>query len=153
MPATNKIRAPHQADPYMGYNFFVEWEGLIYAGFRECSGLAGTRNSQDYREGTDPPTMRKLGGMLTYPNITLRRGVTDNQDLWKWWQTNANGIALRRDISIVMLNHGGEEKIRWNLSHCWPITWTAPEFNATSEEVAIEALELVHEGFTVDKWS
>lgn len=147
------VKAPHSPDPYMGYNFFVEWNGIIHAGFRECSGLGATRNSQDYREGTDPPTMRKLGGLKTYPNVTLRRGTTNNRELWDWWQANADGVAVRRDISIVVLDHTGEEKIRWNLFHCWPTTWTAPEFNATSEEVAIEALELVHEGLTVDKWS
>jgi phage tail-like protein len=147
------VKAPHQPDPYMGYNFFIEWNGIIHAGFRECSGLGATRNSQDYREGTDPPTMRKLGGLKTYPNVTLRRGVTNNKELWDWWQSNADGVAVRRDISIVVLDHTGQEKIRWNLFQCWPTTWTAPEFNATSEEVAIEALELVHEKLTVDKWS
>jgi phage tail-like protein len=147
------VKAPHQPDPYMGYNFFVEWNGIIHAGFRECSGLGATRNVQEYREGTDPPTMRKLGGMKTYPNITLRRGITNNRELWDWWLINAEGVAKRRDISIVMLDHTGAEKIRWNLSHCWPTTWTAPEFNATSEETAIETLELVHEGLTVDQWS
>ena len=91
--------------------------------------------------------------MITNPNITLRRGTTNNPELWEWWQANANGVSDRRDISIVMLDHTGEEKIRWNLSHCWPTTWTAPDFNATSDEVAVETLELVHEGVTVDKWS
>lgn len=146
-------RPPHQPDPYMGYSFFVEWNGILHAGFRECNGLSATRNSQDYREGTDPPTMRKLGGMNSYANVTLRRGVTNNPELWQWWQNNANGTGDRRDISIVCLDHTGEEKIRWNLVHCWPTTWTAPDFNATSDEVAIEALELVHEGITVDTWS
>ena len=146
-------RAPHQPDPYLGYNFFVEWNGIIHAGFRECSGLAATRNSQDYREGTDPPTMRKLPGLNSYANITLKRGITNNPEMWEWWQKNATGQPDRRSISIVMLDHIGEEKIRWNLSECWPTSWTAPDLNATSDDVAIVSMELTHEGLTVDGWT
>lgn len=150
MPA---IKAPHNPDPYGSYNFYVEWKGIIHAGFKQCSGLDSTQNSGDYREGTDPLTMRKLPGLNTYSNITLQRGITNNDELWKWRQNLMKGTVDRRDISIVLLDQKGEEKIRWNLFHCWPTSWKAPEFDAATDGAAIETLELAHEGITVDKWS
>lgn len=145
MPAIN---APH--DPYRGYNFWVEWDGIIHAGFRECSGLNATRNSGEYREGTDKSLgKRKIPGLLNYGNVTLKRGVTDNRELWEWHTRLRNGETLRRNVSIILTNDLGEEKMRWNLSECWPTTWNAPELNATSDEVAIETLELIHEGVSV----
>jgi phage tail-like protein len=147
------IRPPHNPDPYLGFNFYVEWNGIIHAGFRQCSGLTSSQTASEYREGTDPATMRKLPGLNSYGNITLQRGITNNDELWKWRQNVMKGITDRREVSIVLLDQTGSEKIRWNLTHCWPTTWTAPDLDATTDAAAIETLELVHEGITVDKWS
>ncbi|MFO5437505.1 MAG: phage tail protein [Dolichospermum sp.] len=137
-------------DPYSGYNFWVEWDGIIHAGFRECSGLTATRAAGTYREGTDKTlTQRQIPGLNSYGNISLKRGITDNQELWKWHKTLQDGTAERRNVSIILADDQGQEKIRWHLENCWPTTWNAPDFNATSDEVAIETLELVHEGITV----
>ena len=147
------MAVPHSPDPYLGYNFFVEWDGIIYAGFQECSGLDSTQDAKEYREGTDPPTVRKIPGLVSYSNISLKRGITNNDELWKWRKKIMDGIVERRNVSIVLLDQQGSEKIRWNLTHCWPTTWSAPDMNATSDDIAIESLEFVHEGVTVDKWS
>jgi len=142
------ISNPH--DPYSGFNFWVEWDGIVHAGFQECSGLTATRNVSDYREGTDKSLgKRKVPGLNDYPNITLKRGVTDNQEMWEWHKILQNGETVRRNLSIILADHKGEEKIRWNLENCWPTSWNAPDFNSTSDEVAIETMELVHEGVTV----
>jgi phage tail-like protein len=150
MPDT---KSPHHPDPYNGYNFYVEWKGIIHAGFQQCSGLDSTQNVGEYREGTDPRTKRKIPGLVSYSNITLQRGITNNSELWKWRENVMNGNSDRREISIVLLDDKAQEKIRWNLTNCWPSSWKAPDFNATSDEVAIESLELTHEGIKVDKWS
>lgn len=147
------IRPPHNPDPYAGYNFYVEWNGIIHAGFQQCSGLDSTQNVGEYREGTDPLTKRKLPGLVSYSNITLQRGITNNDELWKWRENLMKGNRDRREVSIVLLDEKAQEKIRWNLTNCWPSSWKAPDFNATSDEVAIETLELAHEGIKVDKWS
>jgi phage tail-like protein len=137
-------------DPYSGYNFWVEWDGIVHAGFRECSGLTATRAAGTYREGTDKTlTQRQIPGLNTYGNISLKRGITDNQELWKWHKTLQDGTADRRNVSIILADDQGQEKMRWNLENCWPTTWNAPDFNATSDDVAIETLELVLEGITV----
>lgn len=142
------ISNPH--DPYSGFNFWVEWDGIVHAGFQECSGLTATRNVSDYREGTDKSLgKRKVPGLNDYGNITLKRGFTDNQEMWEWHKILQNGETVRRNLSIILADHKGEEKIRWNLENCWPTSWNAPDFNSTSDEVAIETMELVHEGVTV----
>ncbi len=121
-------------DPYNGYNFWVEWDSIVHAGFRECSGLTVTRKAGTYREGTDKPlTQRQVPGLNTYGNITLKRGITDNQELWEWHQKLQNGKTERRNLSIILADDQGAEIIRWNLENCWPTIWKAPDFNATSD--------------------
>jgi phage tail-like protein len=135
-------------DPYRAYNFLLEIDGIVRAGFRECSGLDSTQDAIQYREGTDPLTQRKVPGLVTYSNITLRRGITDDSDLWEWRNLAAQGRVERRNGSIVLLNDEREEKLRWNFVEAWPTKWTGPSLNATSNEVAIEELQIAHEGLT-----
>lgn len=135
-------------DPFGSYNFRVELDGITRAGFRECSGLDSTQNPTDYREGTDPLTARKLPGLNTYSNITLQWGVTDDAELWAWRKSAMDGKVQRKHGSIVLLNDAGEEKVRWNFINAWPTKWTGPDFNASQDGVAIERLEIVHEGLS-----
>lgn len=138
-----------RSDPYGGYNFLVEIEGITRASFQECSGLDSTQTPGEYREGTDPLTVRKLPGLVTYSNITLRWGITDDAELWAWRKQVADGSVESKNISIVLMDDAGSEKIRWNVVNCWPTGWTGPSFNAQTSDLAIEALELAHEG--IDK--
>ncbi|MGV0025327.1 phage tail protein [Phormidesmis priestleyi] len=133
------------ADPYRGFNFLVEIDGIAEAGFRECSGLDATTDAVDYREGGDPNHMRKLTGLNKHSAITLKRGLTDSDKLWKWRQSVVDGKADRKNVSIVLLNEAREEKWRWNVRNAWPSKWTGPTLNATSNDVAIETLEIIHE--------
>jgi phage tail-like protein len=132
-------------DPYRSFNFLVEIDGITEAGFRECSGLDASTDPVDYREGADPNHVRKLTGLNKFTPITLKRGITDSDKLWKWRQTVVDGKADRRNLSIVLLNEAREEKWRWNIRNAWPSKWTGPSLNATSNEVAIETLEITHE--------
>jgi phage tail-like protein len=124
----------------------VEIDGITRAGFRECSGLDTSQDAGEYREGTDPLTVRKLPGLITYSNISLKRGITDDAELWEWRVTVMEGKIERKNMSIVLLDDAREEKLRWNLRDCWPTKWEGPSFNATSSDVAIESLEIAHEG-------
>lgn len=133
-------------DPYRSYNFLVEIDGITRAGFRECSGLDSTQDPIDYREGTDPLTTRKLPGLVKYSNISLKSGMTDDAELWEWRKKAMEGKVERKNASIVLLDDTGTEKVRWNFINGWPTKWTGPTFNATGNEVAIETLEIVHEG-------
>lgn len=140
--------ATDRRDPYRSYSFLVEIDGITRAAFRECSGLDTTQSPIEYREGSDPLTVRKLPGLITYSNITLSRGITDDDELWRWRQRAAEGKIERRNGSIVLLDDGGAEKWRWNFREAWPSKWTGPSFNATGGDVAIEQLEIAHEGLS-----
>ena len=133
-------------DPYLSYNFLVEIDGIVRAGFRECSGLDSTQDPVEYREGTDSFTSRKLPGAVKYSNISLKWGTTDDAELWEWRKKAADGKVERRNGSIVLMDSAGEEKIRWNFREGWPTKWSGPSLNATGNEVALETLEIAHEG-------
>jgi phage tail-like protein len=127
-------------DPYRSLNFLVEIDAVTQAGFQECSGLDTQTSSIEYREGADPKHVRKLQGLNSFTNISLKRGITDSTDLWDWYRTGD-----RRSGSIVLLDDKGVEKMRWNFVNAWPTKWTGPSFNAMGNAVAIEALEIAHE--------
>jgi phage tail-like protein len=133
-------------DPYRAYNFLVEIDGISRAGFRECSGLDTAQDPIEYREGNEALTPRKLSGLVKYSNVTLKWGITDDASLWDWRKTVMDADIQRKNGSIVLLNDAGEEKARWNFREGWPTKWTGPSFNATGNEVAIETLEIAHEG-------
>jgi phage tail-like protein len=138
-------------DPFRGYNFKLEIDGISRNGFRECSGLDASTDSVDYREGNEKGNIvRKLSGLNKHSNITLKWGITDDDALWKWRKQVIEGKLkdARKNGSIVLMDEAGEEKLRWNFVQGWPTKWTGPSFNATSSETAVETLEIVHEGVT-----
>jgi len=139
MPGTRR-------DPLRGHNFIVEIDGLARAGFREVSGLDSAQAPIDYREGNDPLHVRKIPGLNTYSPITLRWGMTNDPEFWNWRKSAADGKVERKNGSIVYLDETGQEVARWNFREAWPSRWTAPVGNATAGEVAIETVELTHEG-------
>jgi phage tail-like protein len=144
----------NRVDPYAGYNFAVELDGITRAGFRECSGLENSQSAGEYREGTDKNlAVRKLPGLNTYSDITLSRGVTADSKLWEWRQKAMRGAVERHDISITLLDDLGAPKITWNLFEAWPTTWTGPSLSATADELAIEQITIAYERIEVDTWS
>jgi phage tail-like protein len=136
-------------DPFKGFNFKVEIDGITRAGFREASGLDSTQDPIEYREGNDILTPHKLPGLNKYSNISLKWGITDDAELFEWRKKSVEGKVERKNGSVVLCDDTGEEKLRWNFVEAWPTKWTGPSFNATGNEVAIEALELAHEGVTL----
>ena len=105
-------------DPYRGYNFKLEIDGINRNGFRECSGLDATSDPIDYREGDEKVyTNRKLPGQTKYSNISLKMGKTDDKDLWEWRQKVIDGKTERKNGSIILLDQTGSEKLRWNVGY------------------------------------
>ena len=137
-----------RVDPYRSFNFLVEIDGITQAGFQECTGLDSQTASVDFRLGDDPMHVRKLTGLNTFSAISLKRGVTDSDELWRWRQTVVDGKTERRNGSIVLLDEKGAEKLRWNFSNAWPSKWTGPSFSSTGNSVAVESLEILHEEIT-----
>lgn len=135
-----------RVDPYRGYNFRIELDNTSVASFRECSGLTLSTDAVDYREGKDVPlSVRKLTGLRKYTNITLKRGYTQNEDLWKWYKNIMNGVSDRRSGAVVLQDEEHNDVLRWNFINAWISKWEGPTMNATSNDVAIEAIEITPE--------
>jgi phage tail-like protein len=140
---------PPRNDPYKAFNFIVEINGISSAGFAECCGLSTETDVIEYREGGDS-TVRKLPGLNKYTNITLKRGMTSNRDLWNWRKKIIDGDIDRRNGAIVLLDDDRTEVARFKFRAGWPCKWEGPHLNAKASEVAIETLEIAHEGLELD---
>lgn len=145
--ATNLVGARN--DPYAGFNFLVEIEGLIVGGFSEITGLQVESETQDYREGGQNAYTHRLPGPMRYPqNLTLRRGLTDIDTLWSWQQEVARGKITRRNGTIYLLNRQGVPTMWWDFREAYPARWSGPELKADANAVAIETIELAHKGLS-----
>ena len=134
-------------DPYRNYNFVVEIDGIKQAGFSDCSGFGASTDPIEYREGGKNEATRKLPGQTKYPNITLKWGITDSRELYDWYRDIVKGKVVRKTGSIVLYDLDGiTEKVRWNFVNAWPTKWDGPDFSAKANDIAIETLELAHEG-------
>jgi len=133
-------------DPYKNFKFLVEVDGIVQAGFAECSGFGSTVEVIEYREGGDISTVVKLPGKVSYPDLTLKWGLTDSRELYDWHRAAVNGAIQRKNGSVIQLDSLGEEKVRWNFTRGWPSKWDGPDFNAKGNDVAIETLTISCEG-------
>lgn len=135
-----------RVDPYRNFGFLVEIDGITQAGFSDCSGFGSNTDPIEYREGGENKTVRKLPGLTKHNNITLKWGLTDSKELYNWYRDIVNGKIQRKNGSIILLDLEGNEKVRWNFFNGWPTKWDGPDFTAKGNDVAIETLEIVHEG-------
>jgi phage tail-like protein len=142
MPQTGK-----RDDPYQQFNFLVEIDGITRAGFTECSGLTTDTDPIDYREGADiAMNVRKLSGLRKYTNVMLKRGYTKDKSLWDWRKKIINGQMDRRSADIILLDEARNEVLRWRIREAWISKLDTGPFNAKTNDVTVEAIELMHEG-------
>jgi phage tail-like protein len=140
-----------RTDPYRGYNFVLEIDKVPKGAFSEVGGLTADGDSVDYREGTDlQPNVRKLMGLRKFTNLTLKRGYTQDKALWQWYVNVMNGVDDRRNVTIVLLNERRQAVLRWHAENAWINKIEGPSLKASSNDVAMESLELVHEGLTLE---
>jgi phage tail-like protein len=135
-----------RVDPYAGFNFTVEIDGVTTAGFNEVSGLDGETDVIEYRTGDHENIVTKLPGLKKHPNIVLKRGFTKDTALWDWRKAVMDGKTQRRSGSVVLHNEAREPALRWNFREGWPSKLQGPSMNAKTNDVAIETLEIAHEG-------
>jgi len=136
----------------------VEINGVVVAEFTEVSGLEAEVEVFEYIEGGNNLFTHKLPGRVKYPNVTLKHGITDTTDLWDWFYMVMNRKAEEgkepiehKNITLVQYNDSVTVKRRWHLANAYPVKWTGPSFKADENAITIEAIELVHQGLTMDK--
>lgn len=138
--------------PYKKYNYDVQIDGSSVGGFSEVSAPDITIDPIEYREGNFAVnTVGKQPGLVKYGNVTLKWGITSDNTLYSWAQEVANGTINRKTVVISLKDDLQNEVAKWTIVEAWPTKYTAPDFNATSNEVAVESVEFVNEGITRDK--
>jgi phage tail-like protein len=113
--------------------------------FTEISGLSAEVETLTYNEGGMNEFVHRLPTRVKYPNLVLKRGITSEDGLMKWFQ-RSNTEAKRTDITITMLNHSGERVRTFTFVNAYPIKWTGPTFNSGQSQMATEAIEIAHDG-------
>lgn len=141
--------------PLNKFRYQVEFKGGVSfsGGFNEVTGFDFNVDIAEYREGNDAEiTVRKLPGLRKYSNVTFKWGVIEGSPLtlYEWLvKIGTEADNLRATITITLNNYKGEAASAWEIKNAWPVKYTAPDFNATaSTDVAIESLEVAHEGLT-----
>lgn len=134
--------------PHGKFRYKVEIDGLDAGGFSEVSGFDASIDVMEYREGDMVQTPMKIPGLKKYGNITLKQGLADSMVLYEWLIAGVNGAVDRKTITITLLDEEEAPAASWQVINAWPTKYTAPDFNATSSEIAIETLEIAHEGMT-----
>jgi phage tail-like protein len=149
-----------RVDPVLAYNFlitFVESSSVLatavsgirnvaLGGFSECSGLEMNMQPEEYREGGRNDAVLKFPNRITWSNLTLKRGMTFDTDLWDWHYSFVEGRGRRRDGIIVLQNELHLPVNIWYFKCGLPVKWTGPTMNASQNNVAVETLEIAHEG-------
>jgi phage tail-like protein len=133
-------------DPYLSYRFVVQIDALFVGGFSEVSGLSVEMEPETYEEGGVNDHVHKLPGRADYPNLTLRRGMTDSATLSRWTQRTVDGSVTRMDGVLFLLDETGDIGWGWAFVDAYPVSWSGPELSADSSSVAVETLELAHHG-------
>ncbi|MFZ5961676.1 phage tail protein [Thalassococcus sp. BH17M4-6] len=135
-----------RVDPLLQINFLLEIDGITRGAFTEVSGLTAEQETVDYREGSEDTVVRKLPGLKTFTNIMLKRGWTQDAELWEWRKTTIDGVTERKAGAIIVLDEARQEALRFSFREGWICKWEGPQLNSTTNEVAIESIEICHEG-------
>ncbi len=138
------------AYPMPAYHFIVDWGGTSI-GFSEVSGLNLEVDVVEHRNSASPEFhTQKMPGLLKYTNIILKRGIVKgDNEFFQWINTIRLNTVERRSITISLLNENHEPVVVWRVRNAFPIKYSAPVLKANSSEMAIEELEIAHEGFVV----
>jgi phage tail-like protein len=133
-------------DPYLSYRFVVQIDALFVGGFSEVGGLEWQMEPETYEEGGVNDHVRKLPARYDHPNLVLQRGMTDLATLSRWTQRTADGAVTRMNGVILLLDETGGIGWGWAFLDAFPVRWSGPDLSADSNSVAVETLELAHEG-------
>ena len=153
-----------RADPVLNHNFVVSLldtssalaavgsalmsavNDVLLGGFSECSGLEMSMKVEEYNEGGNNGAVLKFPGRASFGNLTLKKGQGSSSALWDWHYSFVVGRGKRRDGLIVLLNELHVPNNIWYFRRGLPLKYTGPAMNATQNSVAIESIEISHEG-------
>ncbi|PWU14360.1 MAG: hypothetical protein C5B50_17425 [Verrucomicrobia bacterium] len=149
-----------RVDPYRAFNFLITLidstsvlsaavssiQTVAQGGFSECSGLEMSLDIEEYREGGNNGTLLRFPSRTKWGNLRFKRGIAISDDLWNWHYSFAIGQVRRRDGVVVLQDEQHNPVKVWSFSRGLPVKWTGPAMNAMQNQVAIEEIEIAHEG-------
>ena len=148
--------AVYRDDPYPAFNFEVTITGIsedghaVKGSFAEVSGLDVEVNAIEYRNGSEDITVRKIPGLKKFSNIILKRGWIGDLAFWNWLNSVLKGQVIRADGTITLLDESRQPVMRWKFRRGWPCRWQGPRLVADTNDLAMETLEICHEGLELD---
>jgi phage tail-like protein len=152
---SNPSRTP---DPPFAGRFVFTVDGLTIGAFTEVSGLSVQIDTEELAEGGQNHFTHKLPGRMKWPNLVLKRGITDTDTLFEWFaKCSGEGLEAggnkveRRHGSVALLDAGGKTVRRWSFVDAYPVKWSGPKLAASSRDLAVEELEVCHCGFKPGK--
>jgi phage tail-like protein len=138
-------------DPLVVFQFGLELSGMVEGFFTECSGIASFHDVAEQLAVNQQGRafVMKVPGILKDDDVTLKRGITSNMQIWEWRALveAGNMQQARKHCSIIMFNRKFEEVARWTFVNAWPTKVSGPEFSSSNSEFGVEEMVLTHEGF------
>lgn len=135
-------------DPYAAFNYLIEIGGITAGGFSEVSGIDAEVEPIDYRNGDEDFVKRKLPGIKKFTNIVLKRGIVGDLDTFNWIKTAMDGAVDRREGAVILRDEQRNEVMRWKFIRGWACKYMGPSLKGDSSAVAVESIEICHEGLT-----
>jgi len=140
-------------DPYAGFNFRMEIDGVEVAGFREISGLKMKTEVVEYFDGDNlNTTVKKIPGITNYANVVCKRGISAGIELYEWCKAvnDQSREVERKTITINFLDDTGEPQKTYTLYEAWPCGYAISDFDATRNHLGVEEIEFVIEHFEIE---
>lgn len=137
-------------DPLLGFNFLLELEEGIAGYFTECSGIGSEHEIVEHKvvDKQGHEIVRKIPGRLKWQDISLKRGITSNMQIWSWRDDALKGDmkTARKNCTITMLDRNYTPVAVWHFMNAWPSKVAGPSLKADSNEFGVEEVTIVHEG-------
>ncbi len=144
----------HSEDPLLGFNFMLELEGAIAGYFTECSGIGSEHEITEHKvvDKQGHEIIRKIPGRVKFQDVTLKRGITSDMEIWDWRQKVVDGDmnGARKNITISMLDRNYNPVALWNFFNAWPSKVTGPSLKSDDNSFGVEEVSIVHEGMHRD---
>jgi len=138
------------SDPLIGFQFALETQGSITGYFTEVSGIGSENDIVEHKVVDDGghEWVQKIPGRLKWGDVTLKRGITDNLEIWDWRQNVIDGKMKdsRKNCTVKMYDRDYKLAARWDFTNAWPSKVTGPSVKSDSNEFGVEEVVLVHEG-------
>jgi phage tail-like protein len=121
----------------------------------EGVGLFREATAEAEGEVIDLAEPKKIARVAKVGNVTLKRGIDENKGLWGWYQkvilSGVEDLGTRQDCQIQLLDYDGSPIATYAIKQAWPSKLEPPDLKATTNEVAVESIEIAHEGLTLEQ--